>query len=153
MIVIGIDPGKTGGIALLGPDPCEAIVSPMLPAGSFARMLLLNPDCHVFIEKAQSMPKQGIVSAFTYGQHFGELLGVIAALNIAHTLVPPRTWSRVMHAGTGGGTTKERSREAVQRLFPGVSLALSPKAKKPHLGMVEALLIAEYGRRVLAGKE
>ena len=146
--VVGCDPGLTGGLAFLRKDSIDVVAMPSIQ--EFAALLLDHGDLHVFIEKAQSFPKQGIASAFNYGTHFGELLGVLVAYKIPHTLVPPRTWTKVIHAGTKDGDTKTRSIEAAQRLFPGVSLVPEgSKGKKPHLGIVEALLIAEYGRRTL----
>lgn len=149
-MIIGIDPGQTGGVAeLTAVTGTVAALFPMPSISDFASWISSRRDSHVFIEKAQCMPKQGISSAFHYGCHFGELLGVLVAYLIPHTLVPPRTWARVMHTGTKDATTKERSVEATQRLFPSVELRVG-KAKKPHLGITEALLIAEYGRRSLS---
>ncbi len=152
--IIGIDPGQTGGMATLlkmpSGFPPEVSICVMPPIQTFAALMLeYKRDSHVFIEKAQSFPKGGVAGMFNYGQHFGELLGVLWAYDIPHTLVPPRVWSKVMHAGTAGTDTKKRSVEAAQRLFPNVQLTVGERAKKPHLGITEALLIAEYGRRQL----
>lgn len=153
MIVVGIDPGKTGAIAYLTPK-VEALVMPEI--SDFAQFIwqLAQPmraeNLHVYIEKCQSMPKQGVASSFSYGRHFGELLGVLVAYRIAHTLVPPKTWTRVMHAGTALSSAKERSLEACRRLFPDYNLLATPRSTVPHTGLVDALLIAEYGRRDLA---
>lgn len=148
MVIVGIDPGQKGAIVELGDD---IFVHPMPGIADVRNLLDASEPYHVFIEKAQSFPGQGISSAFNYGVHFGELLGCIQALGIAHTLVPPRTWTKVMHAGCAAGEPKERSLEAARRLFPSVNL-VQPRCKKPHDGIVDALLIAEYGRRVLNGK-
>ncbi len=155
MRICGIDVGKKGGVAFLTGAEATAVAMPTLAA--FIAMLewhaAAEAGLHVFIEKAQSFPGgQGIASAFNYGQHFGELLGVIQALGIAHTLVRPAVWSKMMHAGTKDGETKARSLEAAQRLFPRVSLLATPRCKKPHDGIYESLLIAEYGRRILSGQ-
>ncbi len=152
--IAGVDPGKNGGLVLLhtlpgdfAPD-VEAYVMPVIQ--EFAAIMLSNKKAHVFIEKAQSFPGGGVSGMFNYGQHFGELLGVLWAYDIPHTLVPPRTWSKVLHAGTAGTDTKKRSVEAAQRLYPNVRLSAGgERAKRPHLGIVEALLIAEFGRRQL----
>ncbi len=98
------------------------------------------------------MPKNGAVSMFNYGVHFGQLLGVITSLGIAHTLIPPTTWTKTMHVGTTKTEPKEKSLQAVRRLFPGQKLTFGEKAKKPHDGLIDALLIADYGRRILNGR-
>lgn len=151
MIICGIDPGKTGGVAFLDPDARVLVVHPMPDISTYADMLDFHHPYHVFIEKAQSMPKQGIVSAFNYGTHFGELGGVLIAMKIPFTLVHPSTWTRVLHTGTRGAEKKSKSLQAAQRIFPGESwLPPETKCRNPQSGMFEAALIAEWGWRFLA---
>lgn len=157
MIVIGIDPGQKGGIARLanGQAPQGIVMPDIISVISFLSLeanVTAYDKIHIFIEKAQCMPKQGITSAFNYGVHYGELLGIVRCLGLPYTEVRPATWSRVMHAGTGASTTKQRSIEACKKLFPGINLKATERCKKDHDGMAEALLVAEYGRRVLNGK-
>ena len=42
---------------------------------------------------------------------------------------------------------KNTSIDLCKRLFPDINLLATPRSRKPHDGMAEALLIAEYGRR------
>jgi crossover junction endodeoxyribonuclease RuvC len=153
--IVGIDPGLTGGLAILGePGGRDCRLQPMPDTGEVFKELEFCKEMgptHVYVEKAQSFPGQGIASAFNYGRHFGELLGILTALRIPHTLVSPRTWTKVIHAGTKGADPKVRTLEAVRRLFPGVNLQGSANSKKPHEGIVDALAIAEYGRRQQQG--
>jgi len=153
MIVCGIDPGQkgaavflnmdTGGVVEMHPWDClEAYIE------SFDRW---RPHAS-FIEKAQAMPKQGVSSMFTYGEHFGMLQGAMITLALRHELVPPRAWTKVMHAGTKTADAKSRSLEAARRWFPQVNLLATERSKVPHEGLIDALLIAEFGRRKLKGK-
>ena len=148
--VIGIDPGQKGAVAIL--SDCSLSVHPM-PEHPFDLALLLSKlptaKSHVFVEKAQAMPKQGACSMFNYGRGFGEILGVIAALGFSHTLVPPQTWTKVMHRGCYGKDSKAKSLDAATRLFPHVDLLRTAKCFKPDEGYIDALLIAEYGKRTL----
>ncbi len=160
MIVIGIDVGKAGGIALLSPSYTSRLDVDLLvmpeDLGQVVAKLEWARDssggAHVFIERAQAMPKNGAVSMFNYGKGFGELLGVVCALGMPSTLIPPKTWSREMHVGTKGDTTKKRSIEAARRLFPNIKLTATDRCRKDHDGLAEALLIAEFGRRKLMAK-
>lgn len=149
--VIGIDPGAaTGGIAIAVNE--TLVVLPMPDIRNFfceMKIHALIGDAHVFVEKAQSFPKQGIASAFNYGRHFGELLGVLVSCGLRHTLVPPAVWSKTVHAGTKGGDTKVRTLEAVRRLFPDTNFKATQRCKKPHSGMVDAAAIAWYGQQYL----
>lgn len=159
MIICGIDPGKSGGVALLR-SPAQGVhedalveIFVMPDIQEFAsRMQWLAAEeagSHVFIEKAQSFPGQGISSAFNYGCHFGELCGVLWSCGLSHTLVSPKTWTKVIHSGTRDDEPKKRTLEAMRRLFPKVSLLATAKSKVPHPGLYDALAIAEYGRRSL----
>ena len=148
-IVIGIDPGLKGSVCILG-DP---ITFHPMPSSPFDLALILSKyptaTTHVFVEKAQAMPGQGSVSMFNYGRGFGEILGVIAALGLSHTLVPPVTWTKVMHKGCYGKDAKAKSLDAVTRLFPHVDLMRTDRCKKPDEGFVDSLLIASYGKKSL----
>lgn len=155
MIVIGIDPGKKGGIAKLRALPVSgyamSLILNVMPEDprSFADHLRGDEALHVFIEKAQSFPGQGIASAFNYGRHFGELLGILH--NVPHTLVHPKIWTKAMHEGTTKADAKVRSLEAARRLFPNYDFRATSKCKKPHDGLIDAALIALYGWRKLVG--
>lgn len=102
---------------------------------------------HAFVEKAQAMPGNGSVSMFTYGTSFGRIIGWLETLGVPMTLVPPQTWQKMMHMGCTG-KPKDRSRQAVRRLFPRENL-IPHGCIKLHDGLADAMLIAEYGRRQL----
>ena len=135
-------PSATGEI-LLHPMPSDAIEL----ADLLAKYKGMD-ECHVFCEKSQSMPGQGVASTFQFGVGFGTILGILAALRLPHTLVHPKTWCKVMHSGTKADDAKARSLEAVRRLYPDVQL-IRPRCRNPDLGFVDALLICGYGKREL----
>lgn len=149
MRIIGIDPGKEGGIARIYDRKLLAAKAMEEFDWSEFRMWSTNAD-HIFMEKASARPGQGVVSMFTFGTGFGRLQGWIEASGVPYTLVPPQVWARVMHAGTSGDDTKKRSIEAAKRLFPGHDFRLG-KSTKQHLGILEAALIAAFGERQLLG--
>jgi hypothetical protein len=76
---------------------------------------------------------------------------LLIALRIPHLAVPARTWQGVMHEGTPGTDTKQRSILAAHSLFPSVSMHRTARSKKLDDGCAEALLLAEYGRRTRRG--
>ena len=96
------------------------------------------------VEKVGAMPGQGVTSMFNFGQGFGFILGVLAALGIGVQLVPPGTWKKEFSLV---GKDKAASIEVCRRLFPGVNLRASEQCRKDSDGMAEALLMAEYARR------
>lgn len=106
-----------------------------------------NPD-FVWVEKAQPFPQQGGVSNFSIGGSFHRIIGILEGLDIDHDFAPPRKWQKVMFAGMIKGDTKKMSYIACSRLWPEVDWHVNDK---PHDGLTDAALIAEYGRRVLSG--
>ena len=156
-MICGIDPGVTGGVFAIDDNGEERFRS-VMPAnsGMIDIPALANffrndiPNCHVFLEQAQSFPKQGVASSFNYGRGFGSIEGVLGTLGIPYTLVRPNIWTRELHQGLAKEiTAKDKSFLIVKRLFPKLDLRASQKCRKFHEGLIDALLIAEYGRRVL----
>lgn len=155
----GIDPGAAGAIAAIYPASNHAQVWPM-PYSSSAydldrlrELLSFDPENEqpfAIIEKVHAMPKQGVTSVFSFGKGDGILLGMLGALKIPHIEVPPRTWQKVMLEGEDKTDGKAASIRVARRLFPGVSLRASDRCRVDHDGMAEALLMADYGRRIRA---
>lgn len=149
--VLGIDVGKSGAIAIIKPLSvwvgAQRLIGKQPDEGWMECLTAQRLPTHCFIEMTQAMPKQGRSSIMTYGTHSGLWRGMLAAHKIPYTIVAPNRWKKAM------GVTKEKKSSILmaQRLFPGMSLLPTDKCKKPSDGMAEALLIAEYGRRVLAG--
>lgn len=144
-MIMGIDPGAKGGIAFIG---LESIITHVMPdTNGLANLISAMLPEHIFVEKCQAFPGQGISSSFNYGCHFGEILGVIITLRISHTLVQPRQWTKVMHVGAKAADAKKRSLEVSKRLWPKYDFRASMKCKNAHDGMIDAALIAEWGRR------
>lgn len=155
MRVVGIDPGQTGGIALLTPRTATARVMPLLPkeewkdAGSpidwrtFHSLLLeWSPELAV-IERVSSMPGQGVASTFKFGSNYGGLLAAVQGLAIPHRLVVPRVWKKNV-LGEDFNHDKAGAAAFVACQHPELSLLPTPRSKKPHDGMADAICIAHY---------
>ena len=145
---VGIDPGQSGGIGVIW-DDIEAF--PMPGSEQDIVKLIANirqkaPEIVVILEKAQAMPKQGIVSTGKYMESYGFIKGALAAMKIPFQEVRPAVWKREILSGELDKRDKDTSIRICERIFPQVDLIL-PRCRKPHDGMAEALLIAEYGRR------
>jgi len=85
------------------------------------------------------------MGSFRYGEVYGILKGVIVSLELPLLEVAPITWKNKM---IGKGKSKDASRMLAAQLFPQLSDRL--RLKKDH-GRAEAILLAEYGRRVSSG--
>lgn len=145
---LGIDPGQNGAIALIDDDEKLQFYFEKPTGLLLYRVIKDAKPKAVFIEKAQTMPKQGIVSAFNYGAGFGELIAAVNICEVRYYLVAPRRWTNKMLIGTNSfDATKYRSSQAFKRLFPqwAEHKALLNRAGRLHEGVVDAALIGLYG--------
>lgn len=143
--VVGIDPGAKGALAIVARDFSKMVLLSEVDASCFNDLIQEHNIKHAFIEKAQAMPGQGVVAMFNYGVGFGRLLAWCEAFKVPFTLIPPQTWTKRMHKGCTGKDAKAKSLIASKRLFPNEKFI--PKGcRVPHMGLVDARLIAEYGR-------
>lgn len=142
MIFVGIDPGVSGGIA---------IISDTVTVYSYTSETLIkickdfvssNTSVIVAVEKVHSMPHQGVSSTFNFGMGYGRILGILEALNISYELVTPQAWKKYM----GVTHDKKTSIRKAQFLYPDVCLLPTPRCRVPSDGMAEALLIAHYAK-------
>lgn len=170
MIYIGIDVGLNGGIAGLRQRPDGVTLELLAPAptldtgkgGTMHRQQMYRIlkrlrdmtgtpisgySVRAFIEKAHSMPKQGTASTFSFGKGFGEWLGILTALEIPTEEVTAQRWKKEILAGMRKNE-KDSSIKKAQELYPQANLLATERSRVPHDGMAEALLIAEYNRRL-----
>jgi hypothetical protein len=161
-LYVGIDPGKKGAIAAIDEQGAVVGLAPMpLIAGGRGEFDLVGirealvgngSPRFVTVERLQPLPASmgGSAANFARGLSRG-FEWMLVALGVPHQLVAPQTWQKSMHAGTSGKDTKQRSIVAAQRLFPRIRLQRSGRSRRNDDGLAEALLLAEYGRRVHQG--
>jgi crossover junction endodeoxyribonuclease RuvC len=147
-LIIGIDPGADGALAAIRDgkqmiyrfknqserEICRSVSSFMLD------------DCRVFLEKVHAAPGQGVSSMFNFGTGYGFLRGVLTACGLPFEDVPPQAWQQKLGIGKKyeSPAARKRAHKALaERLFPQLDINLSN---------CDALLIAEYGYRVMNGR-
>lgn len=145
MTTIGIDPGKSGGIAwITDGKPCvEKMPGSLRDLWDLICDITNHPRSTVdgrkfkaFIEQVHSSPQMGVKSAFTFGNGFGHLEMALTAAGIPFERVRPQKWQQVMGCLTKGD--KNVSKRRAQELFP--------QLKVTH-ATADALLIADYGAK------
>lgn len=147
-LYIGIDPGKSGGIAFVN-DKGQAWAYKMPDSGAdildilrdycFTKFMTYANEYYTpfaCIEKVGPMPGQGVVSMFTFGEGYGALQMALLALKIPFERVTPQTWQKALGCRTGGD--KNVSKRRAQELFPDIKVTHA---------IADALLIAEHNRR------
>ena len=142
---IGIDPGKSGAMAIM-PASGEVKVIPFDAVKYSIALAQVHGepnDVMCCVEKVSAMPGQGVVSMFNFGHNLGVIEGLLRGYGIPYQLVPPQTWKKEFSLSSD----KAKSIEVCQKLFPNVSLLATERSRKPSDGMAEALLLAEYAKR------
>lgn len=148
VISVGIDPGKSGGFAILRDGRC--VRAKKWDDVEFIAAMQWVADqpvstVRVCVEKVGAMPHQGVTSMFHFGTSYGFIQGVLQAYGIPYQLVPPGVWKREFSITSD----KHTSIDVCRRLFPDVDLLPTPRCTKPSDGIGEAVLMAEYARRKL----
>lgn len=146
---LGFDPGKEGAMAVIGPHliPSTHAFDKHVYVEKLAD---LKKQFNLFavVEHVGAMPGQGVTSCFSFGESFGWLQGVLDAMQIPYELARPQKWKKVFSCTSD----KNTSIAVAERLFPEVDLRRTPLCRKPHDGKAEALLIAEFARRIRNGQ-
>lgn len=146
MVWIGIDPGKSGGIAYIN-HLGQATVTVYSDDSLITLCRAMNaspiPQSICCLEQVHAFPGQSAQSQFNFGESFGYIRGVLETLKVPYQMISPQKWKKEF----GLNSDKQLSIEVCKRLFPDVCLLATPRCTKAHDGMAEALLMAEYARR------
>ena len=163
---IGIDPGKTGAIAVLDEnrhiefarkfDDLDDIVEKLyflveasqIPAYHGSSPTLL----YAYLEKVHASPQMGVTSAFTFGQSYGYWHGVLGALNIPYELITPQKWQgEVLDSKPSKGPMpRVEYRKKLKAHITAFVLRAVPDAKnyiklKKDQDIADAICLALYG--------
>jgi len=153
MKIIGIDPGLSGGIAVLKNNSIKKLYDmPVMPEGKknkrqlnsaqLAKLIKDNIDKNeevvIVVEQVNAMPGQGVTSMFNFGQTFGAIKGISAALELPIFFVRPAKWKKHFELIN---SSKDASRTKAIEMYPSVSDELS---KKKDVNKSDAILIARF---------
>ena len=153
MKIIGIDPGLSGAIAILeNKNVLKLFDMPVMAEGKknkkqlnsaqlvniIKKNIYKSDDIAVVVEQVNAMPGQGVTSMFNFGQTFGAIKGVCAALNLPIFFVRPSKWKKYFELIN---SSKDSSRTKVIEMYPSLSSQLS---KKKDVNKSDAILIARY---------
>ena len=154
MRIIGIDPGLSGGIAVLDDLKIfEIFDMPIMSEGkknknqlnsaqlvNIIKKHIISGNTFVIVEQVSAMPGQGVTSMFNFGQTFGSIKGICAALNLPIFYVRPAKWKKHFELIN---SSKDASRTKVIEMYPSISGRLS---RKKDVNKADAILIARYFR-------
>ena len=153
MKIIGIDPGLSGAIAVLEDIKVLSLFEmPVMAEGKKNKRQLNSAqlvniikentngdeEIAVIVEQVNAMPGQGVTSMFNFGQTFGAIKGVCAALGLPVFFVRPSKWKKYFELIN---SSKDASRTKVIEMYPSFSKQL---AKKKDVNKSDAILIARF---------
>jgi hypothetical protein len=154
-LYIGIDPGASGGIAILDAqgEPFAVSVMPateqdlynLLPRDGHRVAQLDHIDVRAALEHVWSTPGQG--GAFKFGVNVGLCRMALTAAGIPFDQVLPRAWQKEIGVVYPKGATdtekKNITKRRAQQLFPRLMITHA---------IADSVLIAEFCRRVHTGR-
>ena len=150
MIVMSIDPGLSGAIAVFEGGALLCVIDTptheltrnaktkrQISAVGLAAIFREYKPAHVIVEKVSAMPGQGVTSMFSFGRSFGLIEGIVAAFEIPATYVMPSVWTK----GIGRGAGKDASRARACELYPSYQKQF---ARVKDDGRADAVLIGTW---------
>jgi len=175
MIHIGIDPGADGAIAVLDENGKILYRAGYPKIGNKFDPHGLNkiikktkqkyPDHNFTLELIGIIFGVSKSSMVSLSKNCGQIEGILIGNECRHAMVPPKEWQKEMWKnikpirkastkrkkdGTpaiGSVNTKATSLLAAKRLWPTEDFLRTERSTKPHDGIIDALLLAEYSRR------
>jgi crossover junction endodeoxyribonuclease RuvC len=143
--ILAVDPGLEGAFAIFGHEN-EFLVAAELPRFERKRLngvaltsiVAEFAPQHFVIEDVGPMPKQGVVSVFTFGFACGMIAGVACGTGSSIHYVRPNRWKAHFRLN---GRPKDASRECAIRLYPEAASSL---VLKRHHGRADAILLARF---------
>lgn len=169
----GIDPGKKGAIVVMDqtgrlrfgvPMPIKSVLHPHSKAKNkykdeldihrineiFKKINNRFPNTQFFLEKQQAMSKgnipQGAVTNFSTGKSYGYLEALLIANNFDPVIKVGKVWQNFLYKNLHlqDMEAKERALFFARRLYPSQSFLATKRSRKPHEGIIDAVLMAEY---------
>jgi len=127
--IIGIDPGKGGGIASLCNGVMLAEPMPETPQEIYEylnSMLVPLAPIRAYLENVHAMPSDGRASIWKFARNMGHVEMALIGNGIGYELVTPSTWMKAF-LGTVPKVRKDRKRaikEKAQCLYPNAKITL-----------------------------
>ena len=145
MKIIGIDPGLSGAIAVMEDNKVLNLFDiPVMSEGKknkrqlnsallvslLKENIVSHEEVAVVVEQVNAMPGQGVTSMFNFGQTFGAIKGVCAALDLPIFFVRPSKWKKHFELIN---SSKDSSRTKAIEMYPKLSNQLTKKKMSANL--------------------
>ena len=144
MIIVGIDPGKSGGVAVISEDTVSLKNTPEETTGmadiirsAQSISYIDGEELTAYIENVHAFPTDGRSSAFKFGMNYGMWLGILGAYRVNVIKVTPRVWMNDYAPLSKIKNERKKELKIIgQEMFPDTKVTLKTS---------DALLIAVWG--------
>ncbi len=160
MLIIAIDPGINGAICFFEKGQVKDVIEmPTMAEGKKNKRQINSrqmyneislriagyntQNINVIVEQVSAMPGQGVTSMFNFGQSFGVIKGICAAMQLPIFFVRPTKWKKHFELIN---SHKDASRTKAIEMFPKISSILS---KKKDSNKADAILIASFYENII----
>ncbi len=153
-LVLGLDPGGNGGLALLDAHGLllDVVDMPTLADGTGGKRAINAPllaaqvrtwgPAVAYCEFVGARPGEGPVGAFSFGRCRGVIEGVLGTLGVPVKMIAPAAWKRSIGIPPGKEGAKDAARSEAIRRWPGMAERF---ARKKDDGRAESALVAAAG--------
>jgi hypothetical protein len=161
MLIVGIDPGKSGGVAICSPEAGEKVFPMPETEGdivdlftSTLAMRRSGEDCVVYMEALTGFAGVAVPSStmFTMAKYYWSWLFLFMYAGIPVNLVTPGNWQKALNLGTKGSkkglnqTQKSKIDRDWKNKLKSEAQRIYPYVEGVTLKTCDALLIMQYGR-------
>jgi hypothetical protein len=165
--IIGIDNGTaTGGLCAISAHDGAIIGYRDMPwkihksrkevdLGAFAKWLFKITDgmeCGALLVIEEPNNSRNASTAYSVSSCFHSLRGYFTARNLTFERITPQSWQKKMLGKVPKGETKKYAALAAVGRWPFEEFTKNARCKVLHTGIVDAALIAEYGRLTFTNK-
>lgn len=155
-IFIGIDPGFSGGVAILKNDDIETINMPEEFTDIYEMFLEIkekygNDELIAVMENVgYGIPGQSSKATASFARHNGHIEMALYALHIRTVKVTPQKWQKYFSNSIGAvpGENERKGKKEWKNKLKSLARQMYPDAKAT-LYTADAILLADYGKHMV----
>ena len=159
-LYIGIDNGLSGALVALSDHPGPPIAQIMMPTRgktkgnevdalgiyNWLQSLECRFDQMTVILETPGKNSPGVMSLCSMWDSYGCIRSILELKSMRHHRITPQAWQKKMIPGCATGDTKPAALVKARQLWPEETWMRTPRCKTPDNNLIDAALIAEYGR-------
>ena len=151
-LFVGIDPGKSGGIAYISENEGKIDYFKCQTSNDLDTMLKLfkgsftPTNLHIYIEKVWSFPSDSNKASFTFGKNIGMWETLLEINGLEYTEVSPRVWQKYLHIPSG--LKKTERKKLLKKVANDYIQNYDTNSKAITYYTSDAICIAFYGKLI-----